>query len=1630
MGELRRFIKSNNVIMRIVSIVLAVAVLASAFTYFSNENMESVSAEEGSTKPYMEYIVQRLIDGIQQEFNVLEIVPYKAQGEFRYYGSDKEVEEGLEARQDYLEQLYKNTGRYKKSDGKWDKVNEWVKINEPYYNYNYEMMYNSDTEKFEVRGSNTYPKYVLPEYEDLIIEKLNVNTVEANDVTAEDISKADFILINTGTHDSKTITAYREFTNDREQLVYTKDGVAIADNETISYDTFEKVDADSVPEEEDDIVDPDDPVITNGNVYFKNSAGWGKVYIYYYSAEDSDMVEYPGIEMTLVEDETDIYYAQLPSNVDYIDFNNGSTVALQSYQTTYEGFEKIYSGGEWLDYPIVEEEPSTEETSTEGSTEEGSTEEGSTEEATTEEPTTEEPTTEEPTTGGSTGGTTEPEDEFAYISRDMSWKMCETLLDYIIKGRTLELPDGSSVTVKTPVVIDNQRVSELSQDGNIYKMMLIYRMCSSNSVDPSGITRWDVLKEYISTKDVNGNKYRNAAGIVTPAMDVSGAGFTSDAVTTWIVGNQNVIRELFNRVAPGNKTSDGKNLPAYSEEEPFMANHLTDDYWVYSGVNWIIPSQVDATLTGIGSDFTSRIGSSIKAIDVLRYLLGAKASQTYSFTDKVRVLEIQPCNCFEYDTLDKIKELGRKLLRANYNSWTNDGKSTDYRNYITIDYVTPNALNAMTVDIASEYDLVIIGDNIGDESDKNRLTQQDGKTIFNDRNLNGYVYLAFGDLLKVSTYALGYLPDEYIELSSTDSKTGLRKVDSANKHVWTPYLYSELSKSTGSKYFVVRDMENYYITKSSVKKVSGSSSKIDNESFYLDHKLGNTRVSDNDITDITKEKLISYVKTGNPIVVADSVYNADPTKLYPTSDMYDFAKNTLCATDTNGDRLNRNVLRKETIGTAVAFLGTKAPRINFVQGDVTYIKRTNSGGVDSYNTVTETLPIKPVEPKYIGDDATGTGGTICTFNNRELHYKFNITGQVGKKYIVKLLIDKNNDGVYNENDLGLADDKNEVYFTKEVKLNQRTVTYEINTALADNFIGMLAWKLEIVELDESGKETEWRVSEKGYSAIRNEDNRLLKVLQIAPNKTGKGNYLEMDTSTNFQNLMNKVEGIVGYDIQVERIWVSDFVNQYKGSGKKYTKGQLGTSVDKLNSYDMVVLGFDDSYGSQDINNDYGALDNLLDYMDAGKAVLFTHDTVSWRSTPNYKAGYLNGSSMKLLSPGSIYDTKADGTHGSQTKYGDTCFNLTINFRNRVGMDKYGVTLTKEERIAQGKEIPMYAEGYDKPSYMGDELEVRELQGFNNWNSYRMNYCFRARSSYDSDGKNYTSLRPFADGDYYNGGNGGGSVMFTTKQVVQLNEGPITMYPYNVGTTVSIAETHGQYFELDMEDEDIVVWYALDSCSSLKTSDYYKKTYKDGGNNYYIYSKNNITYSGAGHQDMKDSIPELKLFVNTIVKAIAGGNSEPIVTVTNGGVVSGGSYVVYVNSADAAKDYEIDFKAEDADLVSFETTGGNINLVGEFTSAEVYWLKPLEGGGSEEVLIKSDGYKYADINTGNLKNGIIQYMRLSDTNLKDDAEALDKIEKLVEVDKVGANFKIVVKDSRGVEVSVAVQLQERDLFNMD
>lgn len=107
--------------------------------------------------------------------------------------------------------------------------------------------------------------------------------------------------------------------------------------------------------------------------------------------------------------------------------------------------------------------------------------------------------------------------------------------------------------------------------------------------------------------------------------------------------------------------------------------------------------------------------------------------------------------------------------------------------------------------------------------------------------------------------------------------------------------------------------------------------------------------------------------------------------------------------------------------------------------------------------------------------------------------------------------------------------------------------------------------------------------------------------------------------------------------------------------------------------------------------------------------------------------------------------------------------------------------------------------------------------------------------------------------------------------------------------------------------------------------------------------------------------EHKLFVNTVIKAIAAGNYKPEVEVLNGSRVRGSnSYVIYTSSLDS--EIKVEFKATDADLATRETVqtmysneADILSHIGRFDKGDVYWI---DGNGAERLLIH---YQYGTDN---------------------------------------------------------------------
>ena len=136
---------------------------------------------------------------------------------------------------------------------------------------------------------------------------------------------------------------------------------------------------------------------------------------------------------------------------------------------------------------------------------------------------------------------------------------------------------------------------------------------------------------------------------------------------------------------------------------------------------------------------------------------------------------------------------------------------------------------------------------------------------------------------------------------------------------------------------------------------------------------------------------------------------------------------------------------------------------------------------------------------------------------------------------------------------------------------------------------------------------------------------------------------------------------------------------------------------------------------------------------------------------------------------------------------------------------------------------------------------------------------------------------------------------------RTNEGQITNYPFEIGQNLITAPTHGQYYQLNMEDPELTVWYTLEDPKPMTGVDINGKTVKkternlngsagfglmygvtpeNVSENYYIFSKGNIYYSGIGHSATgTDNEYERKLFVNVLIGAYRPKVMPPEVELT-------------------------------------------------------------------------------------------------------------------------------------------------------
>lgn len=613
---------------------------------------------------------------------------------------------------------------------------------------------------------------------------------------------------------------------------------------------------------------------------------------------------------------------------------------------------------------------------------------------------------------------------------------------------------------------------------------------------------------------------------------------------------------------------------------------------------------------------------------------------------------------------------------------------------------------------------------------------------------------------------------------------------------------------------------------------------------YGPNSGGYLRGSGNDMTSQQCEKLLNFVKSGYPVIVSDELLSGEEVntnRVDNASYYYEFLSEAL---------EYDNVMSVSNLSSG------KSNLLFFTNLAKPVIKFAENG--------------KPPEPPRL-DETTADN---ADYVDGELKYVFTIENDsdaapASTTYDCQLYLDLNFDGNLSSTEeqekyITIQDEDGNVmsqtaYGNDDLRYElQAGKQYTLTRKLPEDYYKLITWKLEI----SSNTNSYIHTSEMGYAKQQNTTGvkQEIKVLQILPQKSFSdnageakgGNWVLNDKNGTFQKLISQVED---FDIQIDVIYVT---NPEDGGNypKDVTSMSDGEMKQKLKDYQMLVIGFNDVY--QDIPNDNHQVDDILDFIKSGKSVLFSHDTTSYI---NYDKNYMHGK---------IADTEY-GQDEYTSIYSDSwlfernpTWGLSMNtiLRSVVGMDRYGIT--SDEEMNNGQTVSsLLKKGKALNSNSVSFEELMELAGDVAWTT--------------NDGRNssYGQTQAYTNNMFC--GTAIGSL--TTTKAKKVNDGAITQYPYRMSDlestsdqTLSIAETHGQYYQLALEQDrdvngrsdgesDIVVWYCL-------TGSEYSKSPNDVRNNYYFYSKGNVIYTGAGHKlvDSGNNSGEMKLFINAMVAA--------------------------------------------------------------------------------------------------------------------------------------------------------------------
>lgn len=940
-------------------------------------------------------------------------------------------------------------------------------------------------------------------------------------------------------------------------------------------------------------------------------------------------------------------------------------------------------------------------------------------------------------------------------------------------------------------------------------------------------------------------------------------------------------------------------------------------------------------------------------------------------------------------------------------------------------------------------------------------------TVYNDTNMNGLIYSNVGDIYKDhdsgTLFMGGLLDTDYVKKGSKFNNIEAYKDADPNsdgiKLNYKPNL-AEWDYHNGSVY--------------------------ENKTYTGDI---NFRFPGNDITEEKLDKLKEYIESGYPIVFADGFVNrnggnitVNDFKIDNSSRMYELVEYAIKFRQDNPSK-NNVIFEGANESLDGVELNSLITNINLPRPEIILEKQVYEKDIDVPTRVTDYTRIDnstlEINFKLLnkGFESDNTKFKLSLYVDSNFDGKLSGTREI----VDELYYDIFKDNVIYKGDLTASN----------------TSWYKVSYELPKNYVGVIPWKIKVEYKSGNGLKRYANVTGMGY-VKRTGEKQKIKVLQIKSTEyikshlnqiyAGQADFYKYNASikfftkaqrdtvlsyldngvgapankmvdgvpqqfyqtrttfdmgkgkdSTFNELLSKVDD---FDIDIDSIGAYDYIDKYdkwcqknKNEGKNKRPeeffDEFPIKAGETKQYDMLVLGFADAFQLPNVKD---CLEPIQGYIDDGKPVLFSHDCTSltnYRGASHWnydfnrmirgqvgldRYGVLNNWALRV---GTGSNKNDDSTSYNSVDYPTIKANTSVN--TMKSSELYKIAKDNAERDKNDKKDIAYIPRSNKTKI------AKEVQG--------LTYGNLILSTWIKNGHNYTQKTLLK----------GMTAFKDSKRAEQINQGQITTYPFKIKEVLDIALTHFQPYQLDLnEDEDkdgesdLIVWYTLMSSreEANNPSHPYNMNPRDVRNNYYIYTKGNITYSGVGHSKVTDR-EEMKLYINTLIAAYKAAMIPPSIKFKETGASDAAektvSYISYDVSSDASNKGVV---TDDKEKVYFTPVDYNSFVKNINPDMTRVLVKPMNSSGGLYRVFTYDGIEMTsspDSKYGMcymLKSGERYYFEVPLSELGGDKNKIDiNVFAKSRVAKTFGNPS-TTKFEYSSETTSTYIVQKRGLFDLD